>query len=196
MLTPMRCSKPLIVSYRKSSPQIDSAAFIAPRAVLIGDVSVGADASIWFGCTLRGDVNDIMIGRGSNIQDGTVVHVASQGQGTYIGERVTVGHMALLHACDIEDEAFIGMKACVMDGARVEKHAMVAAGALVTPGKVVASGELWGGVPAVFMRKLTVKEKNDIVVSADHYMALARSYRSATKEPGSQRQHKNTSATL
>src|SRR5690606_27614238 len=123
-----------------------------------GDVTVGAETGIWFGCVLRGDVDRIRIGARTNIQDGTVVHVSHRDGPTVIGDEVTVGHLALLHACTLEDRSFVGMKACVMDGAVVESGAMVAAGALVTPGKRVPSGQLWAGSPARPMRDLTEAE--------------------------------------
>ena len=122
---------PLILPYKDVIPKIDESAFIAQNATVIGRVSIGADSSIWYGCILRGDVNDIMIGERTNIQDGTVIHESSFGHASIIGDNVTVGHMALLHACTIKDGAFIGMKACIMDGAVVEEGAMGAAGALV-----------------------------------------------------------------
>ena len=158
------------------SPKIDDDAFIAENAVVIGDVTINKDSSIWYNCVLRGDVNDIKIGERTNIQDGTVIHVSSTTQGTYIGNDVTVGHMALLHACTIGNRAFIGMKACVMDDAIVEEDSMVAAGALVTSGKVVKSGELWAGSPAKFMRKLTEKELEFLIFSAKRYVDLSKKY--------------------
>ncbi|MEQ9348988.1 MAG: gamma carbonic anhydrase family protein, partial [Alphaproteobacteria bacterium] len=127
---------------------------------------------------LRGDVSPIRIGRRSNIQDGTVVHVSDGGPGTDIGDDVTVGHMALLHACTVESFAFIGMKACVMDGAIVESGAMVAAGALVTPGKRVRAGQLWAGTPARFMRQVSEIERAYFGWSAANYAKLARAYHS------------------
>ncbi len=157
-------------------PRLAGDAYIAPSATLIGDVVVGAQSSVWFGVVIRGDVNEVRIGERSNIQDGTIVHVASEGQGTYIGNDVTVGHMAVLHACTLEDRCLVGIKACVMDGARVERHAMVAAGALVTPGKVVRSGELWGGLPAKLLRDLTAEEIAFIEYSAQRYVKLASDY--------------------
>ena len=165
-----------ILPYKKKLPLIGKNVFIAPTAAVIGDVEIGDNVGIWFNCTVRGDVNNIKIGKNTNIQDGTVIHVSSTLQGTYIGDDVTVGHMALLHACTIEDAAFIGMMACVMDGAYVETGAMVAAGALVTPGKRILSGQLWGGSPARFMRELTQKEKDYIPYSAQHYVRLAGEY--------------------
>lgn len=168
--------KPLIKPYKSVLPQISKDAFIAENAVVIGDVEIGAESSIWYNCTLRGDVNDIKIGARTNIQDGTVIHVSSTTQGTYVGDDVTVGHMALLHACTVGDRAFIGMKACVMDDAVVEKDAMVAAGALVTSGKTVPSGQLWAGAPAKYMRDLTNKELEFLKFSAERYVKLSRTY--------------------
>eukprot|EP00465_Bigelowiella_longifila_P000261 CAMPEP_0185281186 /NCGR_PEP_ID=MMETSP1359-20130426/66576_1 /TAXON_ID=552665 /ORGANISM="Bigelowiella longifila, Strain CCMP242" /LENGTH=184 /DNA_ID=CAMNT_0027876589 /DNA_START=338 /DNA_END=892 /DNA_ORIENTATION=- len=158
-------------------------AFVAKGAILVQNVKVGERSSIWYNSVLRGDVASIEIGRNTNIQDGTVIHVASEQQGTkgklntIIGDGVTVGHMALLHACKIEDNAFVGMKACVMDGAVVRSHGMLAAGALLTPGKIVGGGELWAGQPAKLMRKLTEKEIENIYNSAENYAILAACYR-------------------
>ena len=169
----------LIMPFKGTLPKIDPSAFIAPTAAVIGDVEIGPDTGIWFGCVVRGDVNEIRIGARTNIQDGTIIHVAAEGQGTYIGDDITVGHMALLHACTLESGCFIGMKACVMDGAYVESGAMVAAGALVTPGKRVKAGQLWAGSPARPIRELTEKDLAYFPVSARNYVKLAHSYRDA-----------------
>lgn len=166
----------LIRSYKGIVPTIDPTAFIAETAAVIGDVTIGPNSGIWYGCTVRGDVNEIRIGARTNIQDGTVIHVAAEGQGTYIGDDITVGHMALLHACTLESRCFIGMKACVMDGAYVESGAMVAAGALVTPGKRVKAGELWGGNPARPIRELTEKDLSFFPILARRYVDLAETY--------------------
>ncbi|MEM7444233.1 MAG: gamma carbonic anhydrase family protein [Pseudomonadota bacterium] len=173
MAEPIRRGLP----YRSILPTIDPTAFVAETASVIGDVVIGADSGIWFGCVLRGDVNVIRIGDRTNIQDGTVIHCNYDGQGAHIGSGITVGHMALLHDCTLEDDSFVGMRACVMDGAVVESGAMVAAGALVTPGKRVKSGELWAGSPARPMRALSAEERARFKWSADHYAALAREYR-------------------
>lgn len=167
---------PLIKPYKNKPPIIGKDVFLADNAVIIGDVVIGEESSIWYNCVVRGDVNNIVIGARTNIQDGTVIHVSSTLQGTYIGNDVTVGHMALLHACTIEDAAFIGMMACVMDGAVIETGAMVAAGALVTPGKRVLSGQLWAGKPAKLVRELTEEEKKYIPHSAKHYVGIAKNY--------------------
>eukprot|EP00933_Yihiella_yeosuensis_P031330 TRINITY_DN2488_c3_g1_i1.p1 TRINITY_DN2488_c3_g1~~TRINITY_DN2488_c3_g1_i1.p1 ORF type:complete len:209 (-),score=31.52 TRINITY_DN2488_c3_g1_i1:48-632(-) len=158
-------------------PEVSPKAFVAPSADLIGQVSVAEGANIWYQCVLRGDAAPIEIGSGTNIQDGTIIHVASSTLGkkerpTIIGKNCTVGHQALLHACTLQDRAFVGMQACVMDGAVVESDSMIAAGALVTPGKVIRSGELWSGRPAKKMRLLTDDEVAFILKSAEHYRQL------------------------
>ena len=165
-----------IVSYCGKTPRIADDAWIAPNATIIGDVEIGPRSSVWFNCTVRGDVNIIRIGDGTNIQDGTVIHVDSKKYGTFVGDNVLIGHMALIHACLIEDGAFIGMKACVMDGAIVERRAMVAAGALVTPGKVVPTGQLWAGSPAVYFRDLRPEEIDGMEDAALQYADFAATY--------------------
>lgn len=165
-----------IFPYKGVMPKIAADAFIAANATVIGDVVIGSDTGIWFNCVVRGDVNDIRIGARTNIQDGTIIHVAHKFQGTYIGDDVTIGHMALIHACTLEDACFIGMNATVMDGAYVEAGAMVAAGALVTPGKRVGAGELWAGSPARRVRQLNEKDLKIMQYTAPHYVDLARQY--------------------
>lgn len=166
----------MIKKFKNISPKIEDSTFIAENAVVIGDVEIGEESSVWYNCVLRGDVNDIKIGKRTNIQDGTVIHVSSTTQGTYIGDDVTIGHCALLHACTIGNRAFIGMQACVMDDAIVEDEAMVAAGALVTPGKRIPSRQLWSGRPAKYMRDLTPEEIEFLQFSADRYVKLSREY--------------------
>ena len=167
----------LIVPHKGFVPKVDPAAFIAVNATLVGDVEIAANASIWFGCILRGDGPGIRIGENSNLQDGTVVHVAARGLMTVVGRDVTVGHMVLLHACEVQDGAFIGMHSTVLDGAVVESQAMVAAGALVTPGKIVRKGELWAGNPARKLRDLTEKDYETFKRIAAGYVTLAQSYK-------------------
>jgi len=171
-----------IITHHGVTPRIAKSAMIAENAVIIGDVEIGEDASIWYGCVLRGDSNSIRIGARTNIQDGTIIHVNHEREGapgtkTTIGADITVGHMALVHACTLEDGCFIGMKACVMDGAIIESGAMVAAGALVTPGKRVKRGELWAGSPAKLMRTLSDRELQYFAYTVEHYVELAQSYR-------------------
>ena len=171
----------LILPFGNLVPKIAGDAFIAANATVIGDVEIGALSGIWFGCVVRGDGNSIRIGERTNIQDGTVIHVNAERDGgrgavgwrTTIGSDITVGHMALLHACTLEDGAFVGMKACVMDGCVVEGQGMVAAGALLTPGKRVRKGELWAGSPAKLMRQMSAAEFEYLTYSARHYVELA-----------------------
>jgi len=165
-----------VLPFKSARPTLGERVFIAPGASVIGDVEIGADSGIWYGCVLRGDVNEIRIGARVNLQDGTVIHVATHGQGCYIGDDVSVGHMALLHACTVEAGGFVGMKAVVMDGATVEAGAMVAAGALITPGKVVKRGELWAGWPAKYKRDLTDEDREMMRWTASHYADLAKEH--------------------
>ena len=176
----------LIMPYGGKHPRIAPDAFIAPTAVVIGDVEIGPRASVWFGCVLRGDTNSIRVGAGTNIQDGTIVHCnhlpagvdpKTPGYRTTIGAGITIGHMAMLHACTLEDGCFVGMRAAVIDGAVVESRAMVAAGAMITPGKRVKAGELWAGSPAKLMRPLTAEEIAGFADSAEHYCRLGESHR-------------------
>jgi len=176
----------IILPFRGVSPRIAADAFIAETAVLIGDVEIGAGASIWYGCVLRGDVNSVRIGVETNIQDGTVIHCNHDPHGDYretgggeptrIGAGVVVGHMALLHACTVGDGAFIGMRATVMDRAVVASGGMVAAGAVLTPGKVVAAGEVWAGTPAKFMRRMSESETGQVPYLVAHYRELTRQH--------------------
>lgn len=168
---------PKILPFQNKFPQIDPSAFIASGAVIIGDVVIGAEASIWSGCVLRGDVGVIRIGARTNIQDGTIIHVTRGAQGTHIGQGVTVGHCALLHDCTIEAGGFIGMRATMLDGARVEKGGMLAAGALLTNNKTVGSGQVWAGSPAKYWRDITAQERAEFDERADEYASLAKMYR-------------------
>ncbi len=168
---------PIILPYKGIMPKIAPDAFIAPGAVVIGDVVIGSKTNVWFGCVIRGDVNIIRIGERTNIQDGTVIHITRKTGPTIIGSGITIGHSVLLHACTLEDDCFIGMHATVMDGAVVEKGGMVAAGALVTPNKRVPAGQIWGGNPAKFLRDMKQEEKDYIAKSADNYVKLANEYK-------------------
>lgn len=162
-----------ILPYEDTKPDIAEGVFIAQNAAIVGDVKIGAKSSVWYSCTVRGDEKEIVIGARSNIQDNSVIHVATMVQGTYIGDDVTVGHGCIIHACTIGNMCLIGMGSTVMDGAIVEDNAMVAAGSLVTPGKRVPSGQLWAGRPAKYMRDLTDDDMKHIKWSADNYMVLA-----------------------
>ena len=168
---------PIIESFMGLSPEISQSAFLASSAVISGAVRIGDDVSIWHNVTLRGDANYITIGKGTNIQDNSCVHIDSSRYPTIIGDYVTIGHSAIIHACTLGDESFVGMGAIVMDGAVIEPQAMVAAGAMVTPGKTVPSGELWAGRPAKKMRDLTEGEMAELRISALRYIEFGRAYR-------------------
>ena len=172
--------------YLEHLPGVGERVYVDPDATVIGDVVLGADVSIWPGTIVRGDVNFIRIGARTNIQDGTVVHVSHDGPhaklggfATIIGEDVTIGHKAIIHACRIEDAVLIGMGAIVLDGAIVKQHGFVGAGALIAPGKVVGEGELWLGNPGKKVRMLTDAEIEALYYSAGHYVRLKDQYLSA-----------------
>lgn len=176
--------QPVILPWNGVQPTVAENAFVAPNATLIGDTVIESEASIWFNVVLRGDVNYIRVGARTNIQDGTVVHVASNTYPTLIGQDVLIGHMAMIHACTLEDRCFVGMSATVMDGAVVEEGAMVAAGALVPPGKRVDAGQLWAGTPAKYVRDLTAEEQEQFPVQIQRYVDLGQSYRELVSKAG------------
>ncbi len=159
-----------------TTPQIHPSAFIAPGARIIGDVSIGPDSSIWYNCVLRGDVERIIIGARSNVQDGSVVHVTRKRHGTEIGDDVLIGHMAMVHGCVIESHGFIGLGAIIMDACVVEQDGMLAAGAMLTPGKRIGRGELWAGRPARLLRMLTPEEITRNRAGVAGYVELARQH--------------------
>jgi len=170
-----------VMNYEGYVPSIAATAFVAPSASVIGNVKVGAGSSIWYGTTLRGDVNAITVGSNTNIQDNSIVHVAKDNMKgvelpVTIGDRVTIGHGATLHGCTVMNDSFIGMGATLMDGSKVETGAMVAAGALVTAGTVVPSGQIWAGNPAKLLRKLTDGESSFFAKSAENYAALGQTH--------------------
>lgn len=165
-----------IYSYKGIQPTIANNAFIAPSADIIGNVRIGYETGIWFGCVVRGDVAKIRIGNRTNIQDGTVIHVTRNGHPTIIGSGVTVGHKVLLHACTLEDSCFIGMGATIMDDVVVESGSMVAAGALITPGKTIPKGQIWAGNPGKYFRDLTEEEVAFIKTSEENYVKHVHEY--------------------
>ncbi len=160
------------------SDLIDPRAWIAASATLTADVQVEALASIWFGAVLRGDVEPIRIGEGSNIQDLCCLH-ADSGYPCTVGQRVTVGHRAILHGATIEDEVLVGMGAIVMNGARIGKHSLVGAGSLVAENKVIPPRSLVVGMPGRVIRKTTDLEVEEILSAAQHYIDASRAYRQA-----------------
>ena len=173
------------LSFGGRSPQVDASAFVAPGAQLIGDVTIGPEASIWYNCVLRGDVNRISVGARSNIQDGSVIHVdsakpgAPEGHPTIIGSQVLIGHLAIIHGCILHDRAFVGLGAIVMDGCEIESGAMLAAGAMLTPGRRIPAGQLWAGRPAKYLRDLTEQELAAHCQGIEHYVALGRAHAEA-----------------
>lgn len=177
--------EPIIFAIGDKSPKIHETAFIAPGAVLCGDVEVGANASIWYGCVLRGDENKIVVGAGSNVQDGTVIHVDNPDIGglpTLIGENALIGHKALLHGAQVNDGAFVGMGATMLDGSVVETGAMLAAGAFLSPRKIVPAGEMWAGMPARKFRDLKEGEDKYALIGSASYVEEARRHRAALSE--------------
>lgn len=166
----------IVMPYRGTWPTIARDAFVAPGASVVGDVSLEAGCSIWFGCALRGDERAIRVGAGTNIQDLTVIHTSRDGWDAEIGRDVTVGHRVVLHGCRLEDACFVGIGAILLDGVVVESGAMVAAGALVTPGKRVAAGELWAGTPATKFGNVTPRQLEMIRSTPLHYRSKAASY--------------------
>ncbi len=166
-----------ILPYRGILPKIDESVFIADGAVIIGDVVIGKDSNIWFNAVIRGDVNYIRIGEGTNIQDGCILHVTTEKYPLIVGNDVTVGHGAILHGAIIQDKCLIGMRAIVLDGAVVEPFSLVAAGSLVRQGFIVPGGTLVAGVPARVVRELTDNEKKAIEESAIHYVELSKEYK-------------------
>ena len=168
-------------TFKGVAPILGERVFVDPAACVIGDVVLGDDVSIWPGTVLRGDVNHIRVGARTSIQDGSIVHVAHAGPygpgfPCLIGEGVTIGHAAVVHACTIGDYCLIGMHATVLDGAVVKKHGFVGAGAVIPPGKVVGERELWLGNPAKFVRLLSDRQIEHLHYSADHYVHLKDEY--------------------
>lgn len=157
-------------------PKLGEGVFIAPGARIIGDVEIGEGSSIWFNCVLRGDVQIIRVGKGTNIQDGTVVHVDGSGTPTIIGDNVLIGHSCMIHGTTIEDKGFVGLGAVTMDGCYIESEGMVAAGALLSPGKRVQARELWVGRPAKKIRDITGVALDGMMAGTIGYQELAAKY--------------------
>lgn len=166
----------LIKPYKQHCPKIHSEAVVLEMAVLVGDVEVGEGSSIWYGAILRGDVQPIRIGMNSNIQDGAILHASTGRVPCIVGDRVTVGHQAILHGCTVEDEALIGMGAVILDEAVVPSHTIVAAKAVVLEGTKLESGFLYAGIPARKIKPLTPDQINKLRSGAMHYVTLAREH--------------------
>lgn len=177
--------QPLILPLKGKTPTIHPTAFIAPGAVIIGDVTIGKNSSVWYGCVLRGDENAIIVGEGSNIQDGTVIHVDDPNVGgvpTLIGNNVLVGHKCMLHGATVEDDGFVGMGATMLDGSVIEGGGFLAAGAFLAPKKRVPAGEMWAGSPARKFRDLKPGEDQWVTFGCKAYIAEAEAHQSAIKD--------------
>jgi carbonic anhydrase/acetyltransferase-like protein (isoleucine patch superfamily) len=160
------------------APRIAASAWIAPTAIVIGDVEIGEDSSVWFGCVLRGDTNRITIGARTNIQDLTMIHVnPGPTMECVIGDDVTVGHSAIVHAARLHDRAFVGMAAVVLDEAEIEPGGVLAAGAVLTGRKRIGKNELWAGTPARLVRVLSEEERGFFGMNAPAYVENARLFR-------------------
>lgn len=168
-----------VLPFEEHRPQIAADAFIAPTALVLGQVTIGAESSVWYHSVLRGDTNFIRIGARSNIQDGTIIHIASRGEATIIGDDVTVGHACIIHACTLENRAFVGMGATVLDGAVIEEGGMLGAGGLLTPRKRIGRNELWTGSPARLARVMSAEERARFDRTAEHYVVLAKRHRAS-----------------
>ncbi|MCP5395666.1 MAG: gamma carbonic anhydrase family protein [Sphingomonadaceae bacterium] len=174
-----------IIPIHGKTPRIHDSAFIAPGCRIIGDVEIGPGSSVWYNCVLRADVSRIVIGARTNIQDGTVIHCdgpdprAPDGFPTIIGDDVLVGHNAMVHGCTLEDRAFVGLSATVMNGCVIEGDAMLAAGAMLTQGKHMKARELWAGAPAKLLRELPDAAIADMRLGVAHYAENAKHHAAA-----------------
>ena len=167
----------MIKNFRGISPDIDATAFVAETAVVIGDVTIGPESSIWYGTVVRGDINSIRIGARTNIQDASVVHVSSGEFSTTLEDEVTVGHSVTLHGCYVETGSLIGIGSVLLDGVRIGRHSLVAAGSLVTPRTVIPEYSLVMGSPAVVRRRLTEKEIADLPTFWQNYVNILKDHR-------------------
>jgi len=163
--------------------QIDSSAFIASGAVVIGDVTIGAESSVWFGAVIRGDTETIRIGQQTNVQDGCVLH-ADEGYPCTLGDRVTLGHGAIVHGATVEDDCLVGMRAVVMNGAKIGKGSVVAVGSVVTESTEIPPGSIAMGQPAKVKRAVTERDLGRIRHAAEHYVEAAKAYREAGQREG------------
>lgn len=166
----------MLYSYKQTSPTIGAGVFVAPDAVVIGDVEIGSGSSVWFGTVVRGDVHSIRIGQGTNIQDQSMLHVTGGKYPLVIGSHCTLGHRVTVHGCTLADHAFVGIGAIVLDNCRIGEFAMLGAGSLLPPGKEVPPGKLAMGVPAKVVRDITPEEEAMIRRTAETYAQRAAEY--------------------
>ncbi len=173
-----------IIKYKDKLPKIDQTVFIAEGVVLVGDIEIAEKSNIWYNTVIRADVNFVRIGKKCNIQDGTVIHVSSygfsakgkKGSPTIISDNVTIGHNATIHACEIGNNSLIGMGSVILDQSKIEEFAFIAAGALITPGTLVKSKELWAGNPGRFVRKISDTEEKLLFNTPDVYYNLSQEF--------------------
>ena len=163
------------------TPSVPSSAWVADSARVMGNVTLGEDTSVWFGAVLRGDTSTITVGKGSNVQDNSVLH-ADNGMPLVIGEGVTVGHQVMLHGCTVGNNSLIGIGAIVLNGVKIGNNCLVGAGALVTEGKEFADGSMIIGSPAKAVRMLSPEQIEGLKMSAQHYMDNARRYKTGLKK--------------
>jgi gamma-carbonic anhydrase len=178
-----------IISINGKSPRIDPSAFIAPGCRIIGDVEIGPRASVWYNCVIRADVNRIRIGARSNIQDGTVIHCDAaapgrppEGYPTIIGDDVLVGHMAMIHGCILDDRAFVGLGAIVMNGCRIGSEGMLGAGGLLTENKQIGARELWAGRPARMVKTIDDMMAAGMAMGTAHYVENGAAHAAAVRQ--------------
>jgi len=170
-----------MVVYKDKKPELGSDVFVAEGAKLIGDVIIGDGSSIWFNTVVRGDVNYIRVGTRTNIQDLSMVHVDSRKYPTLVGDEVTIGHRAIVHACTIGNRCLIGMGSILMDGAEIGDDCIIAAGSVVTEGKKIPSGSVVKGLPGKIVREISDDERKWILKSAENYFQLAQTYLQTTE---------------
>lgn len=164
-----------IESYESYSPQVHESAFVAASADIIGRVTLGEESSVWYNATLRGDINQIVVGPRSNVQDNAVIHL-SDDYGTHLGEYVTVGHGAIVHAATVKDEVLIGMGSCILDGVEIGERSIIGANALVTGGTIIPPGSLVVGSPARVVKTLDLKDQAQVKHWAEKYVIQSRKY--------------------
>jgi len=169
----------MIKNFQNLHPNIHETAFIAENAVIIGDVEIGAESSVWYNCVLRGDVNYIRVGERTNIQDGSIIHVSGKTHPTVLEDEVTLGHRVTLHGCYVERGSLIGIGATVLDGARIGANSLVGAGSLVTPNTQIPPRSLVLGSPARVKRELSDEEVSDLEKFWRNYVSLSRIYKTA-----------------
>jgi carbonic anhydrase/acetyltransferase-like protein (isoleucine patch superfamily) len=169
-----------LAQYLGRTPDVSQAAFVAANATVLGDVTLGRNSSVWYGCVLRGDINSIVIGEATNVQDGTIVHLADD-YGVRVGNYTTIGHAAIIHACDIGNECLIGMGATILDGARIGDRCIVGANALVTQRFVAPPGSMILGSPAKVVRPLTDAEQAGLRRWAEKYVEVASAHRARSR---------------